>query len=85
MKHLKHINEKNNDIINHCFHFLVYSSGHKDWQDKFNKGVEFLKSLNLTDDQYKKLGELMELYEDFVREREDDRRSDDEYFNRFRE
>ena len=53
MKHLRKINE--NENVNSYFHYLVYSGGHDKWQSKFNEGVEFLKSLNLTDDQYKKL------------------------------
>ena len=60
------------------FHFLKYSGGHKAWQDKFNKGLEFLESLNLTDEQYKELGKLWETYEDFVREREEYRDIDNE-------
>ena len=61
MKHIKHINESNIQTINHYFHFLVYS-GHQGWQTKFDEGIEFLKSLNLTDDQYKKLSQLVETY-----------------------
>ena len=71
MKHLRKINENREDIVNSSFHFLIHSFGHKLWQDKFNKGIEFLKSLNLTDEQYKELGKLWETYEDFVIERED--------------
>jgi hypothetical protein len=80
MKHLRKINENREDIVNSSFHFLKYSSGHKGWQDKFNKGLEFLESLNLTDDQYKELGNLWQTYEDFVIEREDTKdRYNEEY------
>lgn len=74
---------KNN--LNMSFHFLVNSGGHQKWQSEFNEGLEFLKSLHLNEEQYKKLGNLMERYEDFVKERVESDRLDDEYFNRFRE
>lgn len=85
MKHLKSLNESNDDFIKSCFHFLIHVYGNLKWRDDFNKGIDFLKSLNLTDEQYKQLGQLFEKYEEYIRELEDDRRSDDEYFNRFRE
>jgi hypothetical protein len=80
MKHIKRINESSDDLINHCFHFLRYSGGHKLWQEKFDQGLDFLKSLNLTEEQYKELGKLWELYEDFVREREEYRDIDNEEY-----
>jgi Spy/CpxP family protein refolding chaperone len=76
MKYLKKINESVD--INSYFHYLVHSGGHSKWQEKFNNGVEFLKSLNLTDEQYKKLGELFEEYGYFVRETEEYRNIDNE-------
>ena len=46
--------------LNKHFHFLVYcEDSHK---SKFQKGLEFLKTLNLSETQYATLGGLMELY-----------------------
>lgn len=75
--------EKN--TLNSHFHFLVHSGGHEKWRSEFNDGLEFIKSLGLNEEQYKKLGSLIERYEDFVRERIESDRLDNEYFNQFRE
>ncbi len=52
---------------NMYFHFLKYPS-HKYYDEKFTKGLEFINSLNLSDEQYKTLGELFELYGEQERE-----------------
>ncbi len=47
------------DKLNFYFHYLVYGE-----KDKFQNFLDFLKTLNLTDEQYNKLGEFIELYGD---------------------
>ena len=60
------------------FHYLIHCNIY--YKDKFQKGLDFLKSLNLTDDQYKELGKLMELYGEEQYQSCEDRHIDDESY-----
>ena len=64
--------------FNTYFHYLIYCNSF--YKDKFQKGLDFLMSLNLTDDQYKELGRLMESYGEEQYQSCEDRHIDDESY-----
>ena len=60
------------------FHYLVHCNIY--YKEKFDNGLEFLKTLNLSDEQYKQLGKLMELYGEEQYQSCEDRHIDDEAY-----
>ena len=70
------------DNFNTYFHYLIYcNTGDGNYYNtKFKKGLDFLRSLNLTDDQYKELGKLIELYGEEQYQSCEDRHIDDESY-----
>lgn len=62
MKHLKRINE--NVDIEGIFYELKRPHD-KSYEKEFEKGLNFLKTLNLTEDQYRQLANLLDEFGQF--------------------